>query len=71
MSSAPTEYGATTETGDVIAGLDLAGRVAVVTGATAGLGAETARARGAARAPGNPAAREGVAAAPVARRPRG
>ncbi|MFE2957616.1 SDR family NAD(P)-dependent oxidoreductase [Nocardia tengchongensis] len=71
MSSAPTEYGATTETGDVIAGLDLAGRVAVVTGATAGLGAETARALAAAGATVILAARDVVAAAAVADRIRG
>jgi len=37
------EFGATTTTADVLAGIDLSGRTALVTGASAGLGEETAR----------------------------
>ena len=39
------ELGFATTTGDVTAGVDLTGKVALVTGASSGLGRETARAR--------------------------
>jgi NAD(P)-dependent dehydrogenase (short-subunit alcohol dehydrogenase family) len=42
--SASTEFGATSTTDEVLDGLDLSGRVAAVTGASGGLGLETARA---------------------------
>lgn len=41
---ARTGFGKTTETAEVLEGIDLTGRVAVVTGSSGGLGAETARA---------------------------
>jgi len=44
MASASRTFGFETTTGEVLDGLDLTGRVAVVTGASGGLGAETARA---------------------------
>src|SRR5580700_8393942 len=37
------DFGATTTTADVLAGIDLSGRTALVTGASAGIGEETAR----------------------------
>lgn len=40
----PTRFGAQSTTSDVLAGMDLGGKVALVTGASGGLGAETARA---------------------------
>jgi NAD(P)-dependent dehydrogenase (short-subunit alcohol dehydrogenase family) len=43
-------YGADTTTDEVLAGIDLSGRLAVVTGASAGIGVETARALAAAGA---------------------
>jgi NAD(P)-dependent dehydrogenase (short-subunit alcohol dehydrogenase family) len=43
-------YGADTTTDEVIAGIDLSGKLAVVTGASAGIGVETARALAAAGA---------------------
>jgi NAD(P)-dependent dehydrogenase (short-subunit alcohol dehydrogenase family) len=39
-----SDFGATSTTDDVLAGIDLSGRVAAVTGASGGLGLETARA---------------------------
>jgi NAD(P)-dependent dehydrogenase (short-subunit alcohol dehydrogenase family) len=42
--AAPSAFDATSTTDDVLAGVDLAGRRAVVTGGASGLGAETARA---------------------------
>jgi glutamyl-tRNA reductase len=39
-----TRFGAETTTSEVLSGIDLHGRVALVTGASGGLGAETARA---------------------------
>ena len=44
MSSASREFGFDSTTDDVIRGIDLGGKTAVVTGASGGLGAETARA---------------------------
>ncbi|MDV6246966.1 SDR family NAD(P)-dependent oxidoreductase (plasmid) [Rhodococcus opacus] len=45
-----TEFGAQSTASDVLAGVDLMGRRAIVTGATSGIGAETARALAAAGA---------------------
>src|SRR6478752_220785 len=43
-NDAPMGYGAQTTTDEALDGVDLAGRVVVVTGASSGLGIETARA---------------------------
>ena len=45
------DFGPTSTTEEVLAGIDLNGRTALVTGASGGLGAETARALAAAGAP--------------------
>src|SRR5690349_3960352 len=50
MTLVSTPFGFDSTTDDVLAGIDLTGRRAVVTGATSGLGVETARALGAAGA---------------------
>ncbi len=59
-------FGPDTTTDDVLAGVDLTGRTALVTGVTSGLGGETARALAAAGATVILAARNGDAAAIVA-----
>lgn len=59
-------FGSDTTTDDVLAGVDLTGRTALVTGVTSGLGGETARALAAAGATVILAARNGDAAAMVA-----
>lgn len=59
-------FGSDTTTDDVLAGVDLTGRTALVTGVTSGLGGETARALAAAGATVILAARNGDAAAIVA-----
>src|ERR1700761_4178961 len=51
-------YGADTTTDDVIAGIDLSGKLAVVTGASAGIGVETVRALASARGQGVMAGRD-------------
>ena len=61
-------FGPDTTTDDVIAGVDLGGRTALVTGVTSGLGGETARALAASGAAVILAARDGAAAAGVADR---
>jgi NAD(P)-dependent dehydrogenase (short-subunit alcohol dehydrogenase family) len=61
-------FGAETTTNDVLAGVDLSGRTALVTGATSGLGSETSRALAAAGATVVLAARDGEAALTVADR---
>ncbi|QBJ97411.1 SDR family NAD(P)-dependent oxidoreductase [Rhodococcus sp. ABRD24] len=58
-------FGADTTTDEVIAGVDLRGRTALVTGVTSGLGAETARALAAAGASVVLAARDSAAAVAV------
>ena len=40
----PRDFGRSSTTDDVLAGVDLGGKTAIVTGASGGLGAETARA---------------------------
>src|SRR4051812_18336745 len=50
MSLFTTPFGFTSTAADVLAGVDLSGRRAVVTGATSGIGVETARALAAAGA---------------------
>lgn len=64
------DFGPDTTTDDVLAGVDLAGRTALVTGVTSGLGGETARALAASGATVILAARDGDAAAGVAQRVR-
>ncbi|MFM1724116.1 SDR family NAD(P)-dependent oxidoreductase [Rhodococcus sp. PAM 2766] len=59
-------FGPDTTTDDVLTGVDLTGRTALVTGATSGLGGETARALAASGATVILAARDGDAAAVVA-----
>ncbi|WP_430331164.1 SDR family NAD(P)-dependent oxidoreductase [Rhodococcus sp. ACT016] len=59
-------FGPDTTTDDVIAGVDLSGRTALVTGVTSGLGGETARALTASGAAVILTARDGDAAATVA-----
>ena len=44
MSIVPSGFGPDSTTDEVLAGIDLRGRTALVTGATGGLGLETARA---------------------------
>ncbi len=44
MSLITTPFSATSTAAEVIAGIDLSGRAAIVTGATSGIGVETARA---------------------------
>jgi len=61
-------FGPDATTDDVIAGVDLGGRTALVTGVTSGLGGETARALAASGAAVILAARDGAAAAGVADR---
>lgn len=43
MTLVTTPYGATTTADEVVAGMDLSGRRAVVTGGASGIGVETAR----------------------------
>jgi len=59
-----TPFGATTTAAEVVAGVDLTGRRAVVTGASSGIGAETARVLAAAGAEVTAAVRD-VTAAPA------
>ncbi|WP_433610487.1 SDR family NAD(P)-dependent oxidoreductase [Prescottella agglutinans] len=59
-------FGPESTTDDVLSGIDLAGRTALVTGVTSGLGGETARALAASGAAVILAARDGDAAAVVA-----
>jgi NAD(P)-dependent dehydrogenase (short-subunit alcohol dehydrogenase family) len=61
-----TSFGAETTTDEVIGGIDLSGKVALVTGASGGLGAETARVLAAAGAAVTLAARDVAKAAQVA-----
>ena len=63
-----TPFGATSTADDVIAGVDLHGKRAVVTGAGSGIGAETARALAAAGAEVTLAVRDVTAGEAVARR---
>ncbi|WP_305094085.1 SDR family NAD(P)-dependent oxidoreductase [Prescottella sp. R16] len=65
------DFGPETTASDVLDGVDLAGRTALVTGVTSGLGGETARALAAAGATVILAARDETAAAAVAERIRG
>ncbi len=44
MTLITTKFGATSTAGEVVAGIDLSGRTAIVTGAASGIGVETARA---------------------------
>ncbi|GAB2549119.1 SDR family NAD(P)-dependent oxidoreductase [Nocardia heshunensis] len=66
--TAATAFDHTTTAAEVIAGIDLRGRTAVVTGATSGLGAETARVLAGAGAAVVLAARDVTTAADVAQR---
>lgn len=50
MPNIERNFGSTSTTGDVLAGIDLQGKTALITGASGGLGAETARALAAAGA---------------------
>ncbi len=59
-------FGSESTTDDVLSGIDLAGRTALVTGVTSGLGGETARALAASGAAVILAARDGDAASAVA-----
>ena len=63
---APRTFGATTTAAEVIDGVDLHGRRAVVTGASSGIGVETARALAAAGADVTLAVRNTDAGAGVA-----
>jgi len=63
-----TPYGATTTADEVIAGVDLTGRRAIVTGSTSGIGLETARALASAGAEVTLAVRNVEAGREVARR---
>jgi NAD(P)-dependent dehydrogenase (short-subunit alcohol dehydrogenase family) len=67
MSRITTPFGATTTAAEVIDGIDLTGRRAVVTGGAAGLGVETARALAGAGAEVTLAVRDRAAGAQVAR----
>ncbi len=62
-----TSFGATSTAADVVHGVDLTGRVAIVTGAASGIGIETARALAATGATVNLAVRDLVAGQRVAR----
>jgi NAD(P)-dependent dehydrogenase (short-subunit alcohol dehydrogenase family) len=68
MARTPRTFGATTTAADVIDGIDLRGRRAVVTGASSGIGVETARALAAAGADVTLAVRDTAAGARVATR---
>ncbi|MCO5968954.1 SDR family NAD(P)-dependent oxidoreductase [Actinoallomurus soli] len=66
MAHVTTPFGARTTAAEVVAGVDLTGRRAIVTGASSGIGAETARALGAAGAEVTLAVRDVAAGEKVA-----
>jgi NAD(P)-dependent dehydrogenase (short-subunit alcohol dehydrogenase family) len=61
-----TRFGAHSTAADVIAGIDLSGKRAIVTGASSGIGSETARAPGTAGAEVTLAVRDTAAGATIA-----
>ncbi|GAB1332079.1 SDR family NAD(P)-dependent oxidoreductase [Streptomyces sennicomposti] len=67
MSALTTPFGFASTAGEVVSGIDLTGRRAIVTGASSGIGAETARALGATGAAVTLAVRDVVAGERVAK----